>query len=83
MKSDKKLKYIHISTVLTALILPVIPSLLLLSDGYVIIDRPTTFCVGRSPDYTYYALILPLSILLAVATSAFIITLWIIMKVKY
>ena len=82
MKLAKKLKYIHISTVLVALLLPIIPALLLLlKDGYVIIDTPTTFCAGRSPEFTFYALILPLSILLAIATSAFIIMLWIIMKV--
>ena len=81
MKTDKKLKYIHTSTVLVALILPAIPALLLLKDGYVIIDTPTTFCAGRSPEYTFYALILPLSVLLAVATSAFIIILWTLIKV--
>lgn len=82
MKLAKKLKYVHISTVLVALLLPIIPALLLLlKDGYVIIDTPTTFCAGRSAEFTFYALILPLSILLAIATSAFIIILWIIMKV--
>ena len=83
MKTDKKLKYIHIITVLVAVLLPMIPALLLLKDGYVIIDTPTTFCAGRSPVYTFYAEILPLSILLAITTSAFIIMLWIIMKVSY
>ena len=81
MKADKKLKYIHIITVFAALLLPVFPSLLLLKDGYVFIDTPATFCAGRSPVYTFYALILPLSILLAIATSALIIMLWVIMKV--
>ena len=82
MKLTKKLKYVHISTVLVALLLPIIPALLLLfKDGYVIIDTPTTFCAGRSLEYTFYALILPLSILLAITTSVFIIILWIIMKV--
>ena len=81
MKADKKLKYIHYTTVLVALVLPAIPAFLLLIDGYTIIDTPTTFCSGRSPTYTFYALILPQSGLLAIATSALIIMLWIIMKV--
>lgn len=81
MKLTKKLKYIRISTVLVALLLPAIPALLLLKDGYVIIDTSTTFCAGRSAEYTFYALILPLSILLAIATLAFVILLWVIMKV--
>ena len=83
MKADKKLKYIHITTVLSALLLPTIPALLLLKDGYVIIDTPTTFCAGRSAAHTFYALILPLSIMLAIATSAFIIMLWILLKVSH
>ena len=54
MKLTKKLKYVHISTVLVALLLPIIPALLLLfKDGYVIIDTPTTFCAGRSLEYTF------------------------------
>ena len=81
MKADKKLKYIHITTVLSALLLPTIPALLLLKDGYVIIDTPTTFCAGRSAVYSFYAIILPLSILLATATTALVIMLWEIMKV--
>ena len=82
MKAEQKLKYYHITTVLLALILPAFPALIHLRDGYTIADTPTTLCVGRNVAVTFFALILPLSGLMAVATSALIIMFWKILKVN-
>ena len=82
MKTEQKLKYYHITTVLLALVLPAFPALIHLRDGYTIADTPTTLCVGRNVAVTFFALILPLSGLMAVATSALIIMFWKILKVN-
>ena len=77
-----KLKYFHITTVLMALFFPTLPALINLHEGYTMADTPTTLCIGRSVAVTFFALIFPLSILIAVATSALIIMFWKILKVK-
>ena len=80
---EKKLKYFHITTVLLALLLPILPSLIHLNDGYIKANMRTTLCFGRSPAVTFFALILPLSGLMAVATSALVTVFWKILKVSY
>ena len=79
---EKKLKYFHITTVLIALFFPMLPSLILLHDGYIMANARTTICLGRSVEVTFFALILPLSVLTALATSALIIVFWEILKVS-
>ena len=81
MKKEKKTKYFHITTILLALLYPTLPALFNLHDGYVMADTPTTICFGRSSTVTFFGLILPLSVLIAVATTALIITFWKILKV--
>ena len=83
MKTERKLKYFHITTVLLAVLLPTLPALINLHEGYTMADTPTTVCFGRSVTVTFFALILPLSVLIAVATSAMIITFWKILKVHF
>ena len=75
------MKYVHITTVLLALFLPTIPALLHLKHGYTMTDTPTTVCTGRDAAVTFFTLILPASILLAVATSMLVIIFWTILKV--
>ena len=81
MKIEQKMKYFHITAILLALLYPTLPAFINLHDGYVMAGSPTTVCFGRSSTVTFFGLILPLSILIAVATSALIITFWKILKV--
>ena len=81
-KAEEKLKYIHVTTVLIALFLPTVPALLHLEKGYGIASSPTTICFGRSVAVTFFSLILPLSVVLAITTSVFVIIFWIIFKVQ-
>ena len=82
MKTERKIKYFHIIAILLALVFPILPAFINLHDGYIMADTPTTVCFGRSNTVTFFGLILPLSILIAVATSALIITFWKILKVR-
>ena len=81
MKAEGKLKYFHIVTVLIAMLFPTLPALINLRDGYIMADRPTTLCIGRNVDIIFFALVLPLCVLIAVAISALIIMFWKILKV--
>jgi hypothetical protein len=83
MKTEGKLKYFHIVTVLIALLFPTLPALINLHDGYTMADTPTTICIGRNVDVIFLALVLPLCVLIAVAASALIITFWKILKVYH
>ena len=80
-KAEGKFKYIHISTVVITIILPLVPALLLLIDGYSIIPASLDVCFGRNVDLTYFTLVLPFSILFALATTILIAMFWKIVKV--
>ena len=81
LKVEEKTKYINALMVVTALVLPLFPSLLHLIDGYTISLAPIEFCLGRSIPTTYYTLLLPCSVLMAITTTALIIIFWKILKV--
>ena len=80
-KAYERIKYIHASTVVLSLVLPAIPALLHLIDGYSILLGPLDACIVRNIATSYFTLTLPLSVLLATATSALVILFWILFKV--
>ena len=80
-KAHGRIKYIHASTVVLGLILPVFPALFHLIDGYSIGTNLHAGCVGRNELISYCFVTLPMSILIAVTTSVFVILLWKIFKV--
>ena len=80
-RAEKKLKYVHVTTVLVTLFLPLVPALLHLIRGYSLGNTPTVVCLGRSIAVTFYSFILPLSIVSAIVTSLLVILFWIIFKV--
>ena len=80
-KIEGRIKYIHASTVVLALVLPAVPALLHLINGYSISPGPIVNCLGRNVSITYFTTILPVSVLLAMATSVLVILFWKILKV--
>ena len=81
-KLEDKIKYIHIVTVTIALLLPTVPALLYLKSGYAALFTPTRVCTGRSLAVTYFAFLLPSSIVLATMTFALGVVFWTILKVR-
>ena len=75
------MKYFHIATVLIALLYPMLPALVYIDEGYIMANSPTTMCTGWNVDVTFFTIVLPTSILMAVAISALIIMFWKILKV--
>ena len=82
-KATRKIKFIHVATIVLGVVVPIIPALLLLLHGYTITSGPFGYCVARNIDTTYFTLVLPLSILMAITTSVFVILFWRILKVIY
>ena len=81
-KLGTKIKYIHITSVILAVVVPIILPLLHLIDGYTIGPNPIIeSCSGRNASLNYFLLILPVSILLAFTSSLFVIVFWTILKV--
>ena len=80
-KVEGKVKYVHISTVVVAVILPLAPALLPLIDGYSIVPSSLDVCFSRNAALTYFTLVLPFSILFALATTILIAMFWKILKV--
>ena len=81
VKLDGYIKYIHIVSVVVAVLAPLIPALPPLKDGFIATGTPPLLCSVRNADYTYYLLILPISILLAVSTSFLVLIFWTVLKV--
>ena len=81
-KAEGKIKYIHIATVIVALLVPTLPALLYLKSGYAALFTPTRVCTGRSLTVTYFAFLLPSSIILATTTFALGVVFWTILKVE-
>ena len=81
-KTEGRIKYIHAFTVVVGLVLPVIPALLPLIDGYVIIPGQFNFCSGRNIDIIFFAVDFPASILVATSTTMLVIIFWKIYKVN-
>ena len=80
-KAEGKIKYVHIASVIIALLVPTIPALLYLKSGYAALFTPTRVCTGRSLTVTYFSFLLPSSIILATTTFALGVVFWTILKV--
>ena len=81
-KTEGRIKYIHAFSVVLGLVLPAIPALLHLIYGYSITIGPISVCVVRNIGVSYFTLTLPISILMAMATSSLVILFWKLFKVK-
>ena len=81
-KTEGRVKYVHGITVVLGLVLPAIPALAALVDGYTVTLSPIDVCGGRNKDITFFTTILPISTLIAASSTVLIILFWIIFKVK-
>ena len=81
-RDEGKIKYILVASVIFALLFPTIPALLYLEEGYAALFTPTRVCTGRSIKVTYFAFLLPSSIILGTTTFALFVVFWTILKVN-
>ena len=80
-KAVGRIKYIHAFSVVLGLVLPAIPALLHLIYGYSFAIGPISACIVRDTGVSYFTLVLPISILIAMATSSLVILFWKLFKV--
>ena len=74
LRISGRIHYAYIISVLLALTLPLPSALIPLKDGYLNFRNPALSCVGRNVDYSYYILVLPLSIVLGVTSCLLVLT---------
>ena len=81
LQMSGQVRYAHIASILVALVVPLLPALLPLKDGFLNTRNPSLACLGRNSDYTYFLLVLPLSIIGCSIACLMILTFWKILNV--
>lgn len=82
-ETTDRYKYIHLTVVLLALILPGIPAgIHFATDGFEFGRYPSITCIGRNSRINFYVIILPAALANAVALSLLIPIFWIVYKVN-
>ena len=70
-------RYIHIAMVIAAIVLPLESVGVILGTGGLTITRfPPVACFARETDASYFAYVLPVSIISAIGVSLLVIILW-------
>ena len=81
-KVTGKMKYLHITVVLLALILPIIPVAVVLgTGGYTFARFTPIICSAQNTDAAFYAVIIPVGVMLALGITLLILLFWTIYKV--
>lgn len=81
-KISGRIRYVHVISVILAVVAPLPGALIHLKDGYIITANPSVICAGRNTDYTYYTFILPLSVVLAITMCLLVLIFWTVLKVS-
>ena len=81
-KINNRMKYIHLTCVVLALLLPLVPALTnAFKGGYTMVRYPPIICNGSDAGANFYSLILPINIILGIGTNLLIVIFWKIHKV--
>ena len=86
-ETTHRIKYIHIAMVIVGLVLPTLPVIVAFTTGtpttrgFGMTRFPPILCTGLQRDATFYSLVLPINIALAIGVPLLIIIFWIIHKV--
>ena len=84
-KNQGYTKYLHIATIVVALIASAIPVAVTLgTGGYVISSFPAflNYCYPRNPDAFFYSFILPFCFISPIGSTFNLLTLWKVLKLK-
>ena len=86
-KTTGRIKYIHITMVIVGLVLPTLPVVVAFTpgnpntSGFGLTRFPPILCTSLQRDPSFYSLVLPINILLAIGVPLVIIVFWTIHKV--
>ena len=81
LRISGRIRYAHIISVVLAVVVPLPAALVHLKDGHIAFITPALLCQGRNRDYTYYTLVLPLSIIMCITSCLLVVIIWTIFKV--
>ena len=96
-KSTTKLKYVHLSCVLIGLLGPFVPVIVTISKfshgksaaeaakgglGFGITRFPSLLCSGRDDKTVFYALVLPIILIIMIGMAILVLVFWIVYKVS-
>ena len=81
LRISGRIRYSHIISVVLAIVIPIPAALVHLKDGHNAGITEILACPGHNDDYTYYTLVLPVSIMLCTTLCLLVVILWIIFKV--
>ena len=74
-------RLLHILSIVVALMVPIVASLIQLEVGFRRVGFPPIVCLGRSESYLYYALSLPISVMGVAPSAGLVIIGWMLIKV--
>ena len=78
-QNSGRMKYIHLTIVAASLLLPIISILACqLSEGFGLDILSYYKCAGQGPKDSFYAVIVPLDIIIIIGTSVLVYIIWII-----
>ncbi len=80
-KLQKRVRYVHIISVVLALVIPLPGALIHLGDGYRFLTTPVYACSVRNFDFAFYTLVLPISIMMCITSCLMMLIFWTIFKV--
>ena len=83
LRTSGRMRYAHIISIILAVIIPLPAGLIHLGDGYSPTFSPVIVCAGRNRDYTYYTFVLPMSIIMCIASCLLLVIAWTIFKVMH
>ena len=82
-EKSHRIKYIHAGIVLLAILVPFVPvAASMITGGFTIATLPPLLCASKSADVAFYALVFPISILMAIGIVMLLVVLWTIRKVS-
>jgi hypothetical protein len=76
-----KMRYIHITSFVSAVVIPLPGSLIQLKDGFINISNPPRFCVGCNTDLFFLSYTIPTTVFLAISCILMVFVFWTILKV--
>ena len=81
-KRPSHIRLLHILSVVLALVLPAVTTLVQLDVGFSGAGIPTLFCLARSDGFVFYTVSLALSLAGAVTAAGLVIVAWLCIKVR-
>ena len=77
-------RYIHVTCVIVALTLPMVPLIPTSINGGFIMPRfPPVLCVGRDADSSFYSFVIPIVLLIGAGTNLLVLIFWRIRRVSH